>query len=190
MAGPSASSNSAQPTLGANGQQARKLSPEASARLNTKSKQLSAAFGQIIAIMMRAKRHQYTFLSDLEWMVLPAITTGQFAIAEQRHKDSGLTSPRAAILWASVSDEVDQRLSANRSGAIRLKPSEWSSGTNAWLVDAVGDARAIKVLVDQVLSGTLKARALKAIVRGPDGKPTVQIMRTPEGRPAMSTAKS
>ena len=190
MADPSASSNNGQPTPGANGKRMAKLSPEATAKLNSKSKQLSGALGQIITIMMRAKRHQYTFLSDLEWMVLPAITTGQFAIAEQRHKDSGLTSPRAAILWASVSDEVDQRLSANRSGAIRLKPSEWSSGANAWLIDAVGDARAIKMLMDQVLSGPLKTRALKTMVRGPDGKPTVQILRTPEGRPAMSTAKS
>ena len=92
------------------------------------------------------------------------------------------------MLWASVNDETDARLSSNlgqHSGGAsvahpqphtRLKPQEWASGPHAWLVEAVGDPRAVKALVDQTLAGPLKGRGLKVVTRGADGKPALQIL--------------
>jgi len=174
---------------GVNGRTAqRKLTPEDVAKLNALTKRMSAAFGEIVGVMMRERQHRFAFLSDLEWMVMPALATGQFAVAEARSKNSGLTAPRAVILWASVSKEIDARLSANPGVPIRLKPAEWASGTHGWLVDAIGDARAIKVLIDQTLTGPLKSRSLKIVTRGDGGKPVVQEMKAPSNSAASGKA--
>lgn len=88
--------------------------------------------------------------------------------------------PLAVLLWASVSDEVDARLAASPSTTVRLKPAEWKSGPHVWLVEAVGEPRAVKTLIDQSLAGPLKATGLKIVSRDDKGKPTVKIVRAPE----------
>ena len=144
-------------------------------------RRVAAAFGEMVAVLLRSPQHRHMFLADLEWLILPAIATGQFALAEARQKETGMGAPVAVLLWASVADEVDARLSSNLGQAMRLKPAEWASGANAWLVEAVGDPRAVKALVDQTLAGPLKGRGLKVATRGADGKPAMQILRAGEG---------
>jgi len=162
----------------------REHGPEAAASktaptdVNDLAKRVAAAFGEIVGVLMRAPQYRHVFLSELEWLVLPALATGQFALASARHKDSTLLVPVAVILWASVSNEIDARLGAFPDRQIKLKPDEWSSGSNAWLVEGAGEARAIKSLINQTLAGPLKGRGLKVIAPGEDGKPTVQTLRT------------
>ena len=150
-------------------------------------RRVAAAFGEIVAVLLRSPQHRHMFLADLEWLILPAIATGQFALAEARQKETGMAAPVAVLLWASVADEVDARLVsacasvAHQQPRVRLKPAEWASGGNAWLVEAVGDPRAVKALVDQTLAGPLKGRGLKVATRGADGKPAMQILRAGEG---------
>lgn len=105
----------------------------------------SVAFTQIVSLMMRAPLHKQHTLADLEWMLLPAFQRDQFKIAEA--KADNLNVPAGFVLWASVSPEVDQRLSESLEAPLRLKPDEWNSGTILWLVEAVGDPRAIKELL-------------------------------------------
>ena len=59
---------------------------------------LSATFGQIVSVLMRTPQHRYAFLSDLEWLVLPAVATGQFSLAEAQDKTSGLSAPVAVAV--------------------------------------------------------------------------------------------
>ncbi len=53
---------------------------------------------------------------------------------------------RGVAIWASVSDEVDARITEQiKAGTfpIRLKPEDWTSGTNHWLLDVIApDTRA------------------------------------------------
>lgn len=162
----------------ANGQGGHALSSGDAAKLNAFAKRVSSTLGDVVTLMMRARQHRHAFLADLEWMVLPALASGQFAIAEGRHKETGLSAPRAMILWASVSNEVDSRLAANLGGHLRLKPSEWASGQNTWLIEAVGDARTLKTLIERTLAGPLNGRTLKFVTRGEGGHPTVKTMKS------------
>jgi hypothetical protein len=50
----------------------------------------------------------------------------------------GIVVPVGVALWASVSTDVDQRLS-DLSAPWRLQPDEWCSGDTLWLVELVGD---------------------------------------------------
>lgn len=151
--------------------------PSDAAKIAEMGRRVAAAFGEIVAVLMRSPQHRHAFLSDLEWLVLPAIATGQFALAEARQKDSGFGTPVAVLFWASVSDDVDARLSANVGQLMKLKPTEWAGGQNAWLIEAVGDPRAVKALIDQTLAGPLKGRGINVVIRGADGKPAIQILR-------------
>ena len=114
---------------------------EEARRRATAALQLSAAFTQIVTVLMRSPQHKHLALADLEWLVLPALTTGQFAVANVQAKEGGASVPAALVLWASVSPEVDQKLSSNLTAPMRLRPDEWKSGEILWLIEAVGDGR-------------------------------------------------
>ena len=131
-----------------------RLSKEKAAAAST---QLSAAFGKITAVLMRAPMYRQMHLSDLEWLVAPAVATRQFLIAELQNKTNGLTVPVSAVLWARVSDDVDQRLTSNAGQAIRLRPEEWKSGSIPWLIAAAGEPRTV--------TGPDKNRCRKAVWR-------------------------
>ena len=160
------------------------------ARVAEMSRRVAEGFGKIVAVLMRSQQFRHAFLADLEWLVLPAIATGQFALAEAHQKESGIAAPVALVLWATVADEVDARLTANMGQSMRLRPSEWASGQNPWLVEAIGDARAVKALIDQLLAGKLKGRNLKVVSRGADGRATLQVMHASEGGAATGAASA
>jgi cytolysin-activating lysine-acyltransferase len=154
------------------------------------AKLMARALGEIVSVLMRAPAFRHLFLTDLEWMVLPAIASRQFALAQVSHKESGLAAPIAVLMWASVSEEVDARLTSNLGQPMRLKPSEWTGGSIAWLVEAVGDLRAVQTLIEQTLAGPLKGRTLKVTTRNAEGKPAVQILSAADAPPKPDPAST
>jgi hypothetical protein len=88
------------------------FTPEDASRLRDMATRIASTFGEIIALLMRSPHYRYAFISDLEWMVMPAISSGQLVLGEARHKETGVAAPVAVIMWACVSDEVDARLTA------------------------------------------------------------------------------
>ena len=101
--------------------------------------QMSAVCMQVITVLMRSPQHKHLALTDLEWLVFPPLTTGQVAVANVQAKESGTSMPAAVALWASVSPEVDKKLSENLTAPMRLRPDEWKSGDILWLIEAVGE---------------------------------------------------
>ena len=74
------------------------LAPEVLAKHKARAKQVSAAFGQIVSLMMRDPKRRDLTLADLEWMVVPPLLAGQFSIAEAQSKARGISAPVAAVL--------------------------------------------------------------------------------------------
>jgi hemolysin-activating ACP:hemolysin acyltransferase len=140
----------------------------------TTVRQADLALGQIIAVLMRSAAHKHYSLADLEWLVLPAVLSGQYRIAQA--KQSGVAAPIGVVLWASVSADVDQRLS-DLSIPARLRPDEWRSGDVPWLMELVCDARLQPALLKDLGETTFKGRAIKMRVRGADGKMQVGTMK-------------
>jgi cytolysin-activating lysine-acyltransferase len=136
-----------------------------------------ATVGQITVILMRTPQHRHTFLSDLEWLVMPAIATNQVMTADGRDSKTGITVPLAIVLWACVSEEVDTRLSSYPEQRVRLKPEEWASGTIPWLVEAAGEPHAIGRLLRDLIEGRFPDKDIKTIGRSADGKPCVRLLR-------------
>jgi len=141
------------------------------------SKRLAAVFGEIIAVMMRSKQHRAYSLADMEWLVVPAVLTGQYLLAEARSKTKGMTAPVAVVLWANVSAEVDQRLSAKPDQPVKLAPKEWKSGDIVWIVEAVGEARLIQALLKRLHDKQWAGKTVKLRARDKAGKPQVGTLR-------------
>ena len=57
-----------------------------------------------------------------------------------------------------LSDEVEDRL---KQGRMRLKPEEWKSGDNCWLIDVVAPPAIVKQVVQDVMKSALAGRAVK-----------------------------
>src|SRR5262245_56273892 len=109
----------------------------------------SVVFSQIVGVLMRSPHYKHYALSDLEWLVLPALATGQFSIAEAATERNAPTAPVAVALWASVSPDIDKRFSEDLGAPMRLRPDEWRSGEILWLIAAVGDVRMIPSFLKQ-----------------------------------------
>lgn len=151
------------PELGA--EQLRKMAAAA--------KSLTAALGEIVALLMRSPQHKHYSLADLEWLVVPALLTGQFSLVTAQSRRNGLTSPVGLIVWASVSDEVDQRLSAAPGEPLRLEPHEWKSGSNPWVVLAIGDKNIMHGMMKELQTKTWTNKPAKLLVLDNDNEPRV-----------------
>jgi hemolysin-activating ACP:hemolysin acyltransferase len=161
------------------------LSPDELRKRAELSQRLAATMGRIVRLMARSPRHHDRKLSDLEWLALPAVRTGQCALMEAQSRSSGHVAPLAAVLWARVSVEVDKRLSEKLDAPIRLAPEEWRSGDILWLVDAIGDDGAVAGLVRQLRATEWSGQPIKARVTGADGQVSVRLI---EPQPAPNGA--
>ncbi len=153
---------------------------EALKRQAAQAKALAAAFGEIVSVLLRSPAFRHYGLADLEWLVIPALQTGQFSLAEARSEEGGLLGPVGVVLWASVSEDVDRQLSTELRRPIRIRPDDWQSGDAAWLIAAVGPQQVVNGIVDRLLSTTLKGRTLKMRAIGEDGAPAVREVRAAE----------
>jgi hemolysin-activating ACP:hemolysin acyltransferase len=107
------------------------------------SKLVSASVGDIAVVFSRSQSHEHYALADIQWMIVPPVVLGQFYVAELEHKEHGVRAPVAAVTWAHVSPEVDQRLRAQDGERVKLAPTEWNSGEITWLIDMAGEPAAL-----------------------------------------------
>ena len=140
------------------------------------SKLLSAAIGDIAVVFSRSPQHKHYAFADLEWMILPAVVTGQYYAAEVQHTKHGARAPVAAVLWASVSADTDQRLSANPAARIHLRPEEWKSGDCLWIVDVAGASAAIGGALTELARGPFKDKTVKVAQRNADGTARIDTL--------------
>lgn len=141
------------------------------------SKMISAAVGEIAIVMSRAPSHKHYALADIEWMVLPAVLSGQFYVAEATRREDGARLPVAAITWAKVSADVDKRLAA-QSGSLpaRIRPAEWASGETLWIIDMIGDPRGLDIALKELFAGPWKDMRPKMTMGDHDGQREVRIL--------------
>ena len=136
----------------------------------------SLAFTQIIGVLMRSDHYKHYTLADLEWLIVPPMLAGQYRIGEAKPK-TGIGVPVAVALWASVSADVDKRLTEIGNAPMRLRPDEWASGDILWLAHAAGEPRFVRDVVKQLNETTFKGREVKFRGFSKDGKPEVQLLR-------------
>lgn len=148
----------------------------------------TVVFTQAVGVLMRSSHYREYKIADLEWLLLPPITNGQFRIGEAKldEKHGGATLPVSLVLWALVSPDVDQRLTAATGTAPQLAPEEWKSGDIPWLVHAAGETRFVRPVVEQLMATTFKGQTVKVLARDKDDNVKVHIFdgATPSATPS------
>lgn len=134
------------------------------------SRRISTAFGEIVSVFMRSPVYRKLTLAGVEQLIVPAVVTGQYSLAQARSRENGFTAPVAAVLWSSVSPEVDQRIAAANEQPPRLAAAEWKSGDIIWIVEAVGEVQILNSMVQKLRAEAWKGREVRMHSRGPDGK--------------------
>jgi cytolysin-activating lysine-acyltransferase len=150
-----------------------KLSEDQLKTMGDASKRIAAAFGEIVSLYMRTPALGALPISELEWLVAPAVATGQYTLAEAQSKANGLIQPMGVVMWARVSDEIDRRLASQPDQPIRIKANEWTSGENIWVVDALGEARVVEALLKRMTESVWAGKTVKMRAKGKDGRMAV-----------------
>lgn len=141
------------------------------------AKMAAAAFGEITALLMRSPGHKHYSLADLEWLILPAVLSNQFALAGAKAKsNTAMTVPVGVALWARVSEEVDQEIAANLDRPLRLRPDQWSSGDNLWLIDVVASAEVGRALIGQLSRTVFAGKSFKMRIADAEGNRTIRTL--------------
>lgn len=161
----------------ANAAPAGKPDPKAAQEALTRSRRAHASLGEVVSVLMRSPFHAKLTLEQVQAIAAPAIATRQFMVANTHDPATGMAGPIATIMWANVSDEIDAKLSdAATEAPFPLKPADWRSGENAWVVAVAGDQRAAGQLLRVLHGRTLKGRKIKTRIRSADGKFTVRTL--------------
>ena len=148
---------------------------------------LAQSFAQIVAVLMRDANFRKMRLADLEWLVLPPVMAGQFKLAQapspvgrakgqEGGQEGGVLVPVAVALWARVSPQIDKTLSENLDKPVRLRPNEWASGDNVWLIAVAGDQRAVPRFLEELAKTAFKGQRVKMRLRGPDNKVVIKTL--------------
>ena len=137
----------------------------------------AAALGEIMSVFLQSPAHKSVTLGALSGMVLPAVLTKQFMLARTKSKQGDQPpTPVGVALWARVSDEVDQRLTAEPDKPIVLLPDEWRSGDNYWLVEVAAAHSVAKSMVHDLLKRMPDEQPLKTKIIGRDGKRMIKFL--------------
>lgn len=157
--------------------------PKAVARpREARQARMAQAFSQVVAVLMRDTNFRNLKIGDLEWLVLPPIMAGQFRLghaakpADERVREAGISIPVAVVLWARVSAQIDKAFSEELDKPMQLRPNQWASGDNIWIMATAGDRRALPHFLKELSQSVFKGQTVKMRARGAEGKVLVKTL--------------
>lgn len=151
---------------------------------------MAQSFADIVAVLMRDPEFRQRPIADLEWLVIPPVLSGQFRLGHTVARppaakaaygvpgktDGGVLVPAAVALWASVSPAIDKRLSENLDQPLQLKPTEWATGDQLWLLAVAGARRGLPAFVRQLEKDAFIGRSVKLRTTDAAGKAVVKTL--------------
>ncbi len=122
----------------------------------------------VLMLMLQSRRHRHQFVSDIEWSVLPPLALQQFRLFQTEK------GPIGYVTWAFLSEETAKDLPARQG---RLKPTDWRSGDQCWLIDLVAPMGGQAQMIQQLKADVLKDRVIHLTRFDPEtGERVVEIV--------------
>lgn len=156
--------------------------PATAARAGGSNRAEAEALGRVMAVLLRSAQHRSMTLADIDSRIIPALRSGQFAVAEANSSAGGgarKSMPVGLVVWAEVSPAVSERLAATPEKPIALAADEWRSGGDLWVVEAAGNRDVIAALIGRLQTSAFKDRPIRMRVRNREGKPAIAMLKTP-----------
>lgn len=123
---------------------------------------VESTIGAVSLLAMKSQSHKYLFLSDYEWLIMPAISTKQFVLFRGQQNE-----PVAFISWACVSNQVEKRMTEITS---KLQPADWKSGENIYIMDIISPFGPAKALLKQLYEKQFQGKSVYVLRPKADGK--------------------
>ena len=126
---------------------------------------VAGILGEAVWLLGRSNAHKHLFISELDWLLVPALQLRQFRIWRHNGQPVGFAS------WAYLTQEsADRFVESAKAGRMgRIAPNEWKSGDQLWLIDFLapfgGSEEMIKELREKIFAG----RKIKTLQPAPDG---------------------
>jgi hemolysin-activating ACP:hemolysin acyltransferase len=140
---------------------------------------LAMEFGKVAVVLLSSQRHRALPLGEVFLQVMPYVAAGQCMVAGAKAENADSAAPIAAIMWANVSDEIDQRLTSDPAGRIAVGANEYRSGSHAWIIEAIGPGKVVEAMLNQLVTGPLKGQPLKLRRKNQDGQLVVETWPVP-----------
>ncbi|KZK84049.1 Hemolysin-activating lysine-acyltransferase HlyC [Pseudovibrio sp. Ad13] len=103
----------------------------------------ASTMGQAVWLMTMSEAHKDLPIRIVEERIAPALLLRQFKLYSKGNQ------PVAFLVWASVSDEVKERI---ENGEKKLDVKEWRSGNNIVILDCVSPFNPATVFEQKFLS--------------------------------------
>jgi cytolysin-activating lysine-acyltransferase len=159
-----------------------KPAPKPTAKSGIQAPTVSHLLGEMTWLLTQSPLHRHFQLTDLEWLVMPALIHEQFYMFRDGDQPVGLA------LWAKCKASVIPKL---EGGMIepenRLSLEEWNNGDQIWLVDLIApftnaENKHREIMMADLMSGPLAGRAFNFHQTDPNtGKRTVQTVAADAG---------
>lgn len=143
---------------------APQLDADVAAKIAGLRSHVRESFGKVVMAMMMLPRYRHQTLADLQHLVLEPLIRDRIAIAQREGKSAGEQDIAGVAIWASLSDEAEDRLRDQIKGGawpVRMKPEDWTSGQNNWLIDVIATDKAATASVIANFGKVAKEGSLK-----------------------------
>jgi cytolysin-activating lysine-acyltransferase len=122
-------------------------------------------FGQVAWLLLQYPPHEHRFVSDFDWMVMPAVQLNQFRLWQ----NNGM--PIVYASWAYLNEAAEARI---KQDIKKLVPTDWKSGETLWLIDLIAPFGGADEAVADLKATVLEGKTIKSLHPGTDGQ--VRVM--------------
>lgn len=116
------------------------------------------AFGPVIMLYLQSAHRRFQFISDLEWLLIPPLMSRQCKLFMKK------SYPFAYVSWAFLDEEAESRLVLNGG---KLRPQDWKSGDNLWLMDIVAPFGGVDKILADIQQNEFPDRSIRILVPDP-----------------------
>jgi cytolysin-activating lysine-acyltransferase len=119
---------------------------------------ISHILGEMTWLLSQSPLHKALAISDLEWLVMPALINQQFYLFRDGEQPVGLA------LWAKCTPAAAAKL---ERGMIdpenHLTLEEWTSGEQVWLIDLIAPFATLENKQREIMLADLISKPLKGV---------------------------
>jgi cytolysin-activating lysine-acyltransferase len=116
------------------------------------------AMGPVIMLYMQSSHRRYQFIGDLEWLLLPALVSGQCKLYMKKEY------PISFISWAFLDEAAEKRLFQNGG---KLRPEDWSCGDRLWIIDIVAPYGGVENMLRDIQKNEFPDQVVRLIAPDP-----------------------
>ena len=125
------------------------------------AKKTSEVLGEIMWLISQSPLHKRFIIKHLEWFVMTPILLQQFRLYYDQQKPIGV------VLWAHANDETAKLLA---DGVTKLRPQDWKSGDQAWIVEVIAPFGGAEEIVGDLKQHVFAETELRVTTTTAQGK--------------------